>query len=70
MNIVFTCSALKIHDLEPDNGNVTLSLSMLHEKLGDGTRALAYMEEVVADNPNMIYLHMALSQLYYSEPFI
>lgn len=70
MSIVFPCSVLKLHDMEPDNGNVTLSLAMLHEKFGDGTKAMAYMEEVVADNPNMMYLRMALSQLYYSEPFI
>lgn len=61
------CSALMLHDLEPDNGNVTLSISMLYEKLGDDTQAVAYMEEVVGHNPHLTHLRLTLSRIYYSK---
>lgn len=67
--MLFLCAprAHKVHEVDPENGNVTLSLAMLYDKLGDVAQATVYMEEVVAENPHLTHLLIPLSQIYHSE---
>ena len=59
--------AKKLQELEPGNGNVTLSLVVLHDKLGDQSKSTEYLEQVLECSPHHLPAYIALSQKYFSK---
>ena len=51
--------------LSIDNGNVTLAIALLYQKLGETSQAVQYLEKTTEISPDHYYIHMDRGRLLY-----
>ena len=56
-----------LHTVETDNGNLTVSLSLLYEHMGDYSMTAKYLEQTIDINPDHAPSYYALSRAYFCE---
>lgn len=53
--------------VEPDNGNLTFSVAILHSVLGDVSLALEYIDRTIEITPNDSSIYWIKAEYLYSE---
>ena len=64
---ITSCSARTLQEFQPGNGNVTLSLALLHSLLDNVNQAVVYMDDLIMRKPLQSDLIITLCEIYYSE---
>ena len=65
--IVLSHRAHNLLLLEPENGNLTSTIALLYQNLGETSLALEYLDRTIEIDPSHSSVYMTKAQLYISE---